>query len=653
MKKIGMLFIVFLLMVGLLSNGSLAQDYTQWRLPEGAKMRLGKGKINDVKFSPDGDLLAVATHIGVWVYDAHVGSEMALLNDKPKNVRTIAFSPDSKTLATGSWSREGAIQLWDIDTATQVSTMGKGIGSVGVLAFSEDGKTLASVGWGKVIRFYVWDVGTGLEVAHFAGQQVSVRGRALAVSPNHRFVASVGANRNKIFILDTRTGNLQHTIKGREDLASSLVFSPDSKTLVSGHATIRLWNVETGKQMSRLDGHTRVVDVLTFSPDGKMLASGDASGEIRLWSIGAGGDQLSLPRLLGGITGKGKPLSDNPALTEHKRPIEALAFNADGTTLVSASRDTTIRLWDVDTRNPHLMIAGHTESIKALTFLGDGKTLVSGSSDCTLRLWNTETQDQQLTSVKHRWSALDFAFSQDGETVALGSPGSNVRLWNTGTGDVTTTFKTAHQGYVNAVTFSPDDKILASGSRGGTVELWDVQSQRRITILSGHKNEIQVLAFSPDGKTVATAAKGETVIVLWDVINIGRKIGLLAEHMTETGAVAFSPDGKTLVSGHKNGVINSWDVTTGEQYSTFTGNAGSVTALAFSPDGQILANGSAAGSVRLWDPSAYTLVQDALIGHIGRINELTFSPDSGTLFSGGFDGTILFWDLENILQKNR
>ena len=83
------------------------------------------------------------------------------------------------------------------------------------------------------------------------------------------------------------------------------------------------------------------------------------------------------------------------------------------------------------------------------------------------------------------------------------------------------------------------------------------------------------------------------------------------------------------------------------------GDAGNVTALAFSADGQILATGSADGSVQLWNPSAYTLVQGALVGHIGRINELTFSPDSGTLFSGGFDGTILFWDLENILQKNR
>ena len=149
MKKIGLFSIALLLIVGFLVNGSLAQDYTQWHLPEGAKMRLGKGKINDVKFSLDGDLLAVATDIGVWLYDAHTGAEISLLNKKPKNVRIVVFSPDGKTLATGGRSREGAIQLWDTATGRQVSIMGKGIGSVDVLAFSEDGKTLASVGWGR------------------------------------------------------------------------------------------------------------------------------------------------------------------------------------------------------------------------------------------------------------------------------------------------------------------------------------------------------------------------------------------------------------------------------------------------------------------------------------------------------------------------
>ena len=651
MKKTVLHYIVLLLIPTLFLSDGFAQDYTQWQLPEGAKMRVGKGKVNDVKFSLDGDLLAVATNIGVWLYDANVGAEIALLNDKPRNIRTIAFSPDSKTLATGGWSREGAIQLWNIDTATQVSIMGKDIGSVGVLTFSEDGKTLASVGSTKGLRFHVWDVDTGLEVSHFKGQQNNFNFDVLAISPNHRFFASAGGK--KVFLWDTKTQTLKHTIEDDGNSATALAFSADSKTLVVGFTTIRLWDVETGSQMSRLDGHTRKVDVLTFAPDGKTLASGDANGEIRLWNIGAGGDQLTLPRLLGNITGKGKPMVDSPVLTEHKRPIEALAFNVDGTALVSASRDTTIRLWDVDTRNPHLMMEGHTEAIKALGFLEDGQTLANGSSDCTLRLWNTETQTQQLIPIKHQWSALDFAFSEDGKTVAIGSVGKSVRLWNVDTGDVTATFKTAHKGNINAVTFSPDDKMLASGSRGGTVELWDVRNQQRITTLRGHKNEIRVLAFSPDGKTVATAAKGETIIVLWDVIDIGRKTGLSAGHITETGAVAFSPDGKTIVSGHRDGVINLWDATTGVHLSTFTEGVGSVTALAFSPDGKMVANGSADGAIWLWDPSTYTPIGAPRIGHGGRVNELTFSPDGDTLFSGGSDGTILVWDIENIRHKNR
>ena len=169
MKKIGLFCIAVLLIIIFCLHGSLAQDWTQWHLPEGASARLGKGSLNDVKFSPDGALLAVATHIGAWLYDVDSGTEMALLNEERRNVRTVAFSPDGKTLATGGWSREGAIQLWDIDTATQVSIMGKGIG-VSVLAFSEDGKTLASVGWQGAPVFYVWDVETEREVSHFVGE---------------------------------------------------------------------------------------------------------------------------------------------------------------------------------------------------------------------------------------------------------------------------------------------------------------------------------------------------------------------------------------------------------------------------------------------------------------------------------------------------
>ena len=644
MKKIGLFSIALLLIVGFLPNGSLAQDYTQWHLPEGATARLGKGKINDVKFSLDGNLLAVATDIGVWLYDAHTGSEIALLNDKPKNVRTIAFSPDGKTLATGSWSREGAIQLWDIATATLISSIG--IGSIDVLAFSEDDKTLASVGSSQGLQFHVWDVDTGLEVSHFEGQQNRFNFGVLAISPNHRFFASAGGK--KVFLWDTETQTLKHTIEA--DSASHLAFSPDSKTLVSGRMTIQLWDVETGNQMSRLDGHADKVDALTFSPDGKTLAIGDSSREIWLWNIPTINNQLT-QRQLGSITSK--LATDTPNLTEHIRAIETLAFTADGRTLVSASRDTTIRLWDVDTGNSRLMTDGHTEAIYGLSFLKDGKTLVNGSSDCTLRLWNTETQDQQLIPVKHPWTAFYFAFSEDGKTVAIGSTGGRTRLWSRDTEDFIATFKASHRHLINQIAFSPDDKILACGSFGGKIELWDVLNHQRIATLNDHTNQIMGLVFSPDGKTLASAARQDPMIVLWDINNIGSKTVLLVEGDFGTDALAFSPDGKTLVSGHRGGRIYASDVVTREQLPIFTRRTSSITALVFSPDGKILVTGSGDGSIRLLYANTYRPIRDALIGHASRISELTFSPDGDTLFSGSFDGTILTWNLEKIIHEDK
>ena len=642
MKKIGLFFIVFSLTVVFWSSKSLAQDYTQWHLPEGAKIRLGKGQVNDVKFSRDGGILAVATDIGVWLYDAHTGSEITLLNDKPRNIRTIAFSPDGKTLATGSWSREGAIQLWDIATTTLISSIG--IGSIDVLAFSADGKTLASVGSSQGLQFHVWDVDTGLEVSHFKGQQNHFNFGALAISPNHRFFASAGGN--EVFLWDTETQTLKHTIEA--DSAWNLAFSPDSKTLVSGRMTIQLWDVETGNQKARLDGHTDKVDALTFSPDGKTLAIGDSSREIWLWNITIRNDQPT-PRQLGSLTSK--LATDTPNLTEHTRAIETLAFTADGRTLVSASRDTTIRLWDVETGKSNLMTTGHTEAIRTLGLFEDGKMLVSASADCTLRLWNTETQDQQLIRVKHPWSAFDFAFSQDGNTVAIGNTGGRTRLWSTITEDFITILKARDRALIDHVTFSPNDKILASGSFGGSIQLWDVLNHQSIATLNDHTSEISALAFSPDGKILASAARYEPMIVLWDINNIGSKTVLLVEGNFGAEALTFSPDGKTLISGHRDGRIYAWDVATSEQLPIFTRPTSAITALAFSPDGKVLVTGSGNGSIRLLYANTYRPIRDALIGHASGINELTFSPDGDTLFSGSSDGTILVWDLENLTHK--
>ena len=416
MEKIVLLFINLLLIVGFLPNGTLAQNYTQWQLPEGAKARLGKGKINDVKFSLDGDLLAVATDIGVWLYDVHTGVEIALLNKQPKDVRTVTFSPDGKTLATGGWSREGAIQLWDIAAATQISTMGKDVvGSIGVLAFSEDGKVLAGIGLDYGLRFYTWDVDTGLEVSHFKGQQNHINYGVLAVSPNHRFAASAGGN--KIFLWDTETQTLKHTIEA--DSASNLAFSPDSKTLVSGSMTIQLWDVETGTQMVRLDGHTDRVDALTFSPDGKTLASAARQEPMMaLWDINNIGSKTVL--LVEGNLG-----TDALAF--------ALAFSPDGKTLVSGHSGGRIYASDIATREQFPIFTRHPSSITALAFSPDGKILVTGSGDGSIRLLYANTyRPIRDALIGHANPISELTFSPDRDTLFSGGADGTILVWDLG-----------------------------------------------------------------------------------------------------------------------------------------------------------------------------------------------------------------------------
>ena len=106
--------IVSLLLTALLPQESRAQDHIRLGLPEGAEARLGRGALFGIGFLPDGRL-AAATSIGVWVYDAHTGGEVALLPGEHKDdVHYVAFSPDGRTLAASeSW--DPTIRLWAVE----------------------------------------------------------------------------------------------------------------------------------------------------------------------------------------------------------------------------------------------------------------------------------------------------------------------------------------------------------------------------------------------------------------------------------------------------------------------------------------------------------------------------------------------------------
>ena len=643
------------------------QDNTQLGLPEGAKRRLGKGKIKGVQYSPDGTRLMVATSVGIWIYDGHTGEELAMPG-YPDFVRSIAFSPDGKTFA--SPSKRTALYLWDTDTGKQKRVLTGSGASVMRLLFSPDGLLIASADANSSV--YLWDPYTGTYRFNFAGNKmafspdgstlVTVSGNDLLLwdtltgqqmqtltgpnagigsvlfSPDGLLIASAGKN-GTVYLWDTRTGqqrNIPTEKHGHAKIPFS--FSPDGKILASCNhdGIISLWDTRTGQQKQTLSKHQHSVSCVSFSPNGEILASGTGNGTVYLWDLQTG-QQMGV--FTGHTVGYQKA-------HQHTKKITRLSFNPDGTTLVSECVDTTVRLWNIETEKyKDIRTGDSTAEIYSLSMSPDSAMIASGSNDGIIRIWDTHTGQRKIALTEHTSIVSALSFSPDSATLASGAWDNTIRLWDPRTGKQHGILR-GHRGSINSLSYSPDGETLASGDSKGDIRLWDVRTEQQKNILKGHTSDVKSLSFSPDGETLASGEQDKT-IHLWDV-HTGERKKTITDHTHYVSSVLFSPDGKTLVSGSWDKTIRFWDAHTGEQKKTFVWDT--ISCLAISPDGKTLAGGSvfshgnATNAIRLWDIETGQ-EKETFMGHTGTIYDVSFSADGKTLASASRDGTILLWDL--------
>ena len=523
----------------------LEGDYRIWHLPRAATVRLGKGAMGEgdraVALSPDGCYLAVASGIGVWLYEAATSQALALLpSENP--VHSVAFSQDG-ILAAGLIN--GQVELWEVESGERIGTLRHAEwGRVAAVVFSPDGTALASGSWDQVIK--VWDVETRREVGTW----------------------EVPRESNSLWSL-------------------SVAFSPDGSTLASGFQdrTVRLWDVETQTEVATLKGHTDRVISVSFSPDGGLLASagGWEDPTVRLWDVAT---QTEVATLIG-----------------HTREVYSVAFSPpDGATLASGSWDRTVRLWDVATHEELATFKEHMGPVTSVTFSRDGGTLVSGAADGTVLLRDVETGNAD--GLSGHGSLTTMALSADGTLLASGAGKGTVRLWDVAIRARITTLE-GHRTRVGSVSFSFDGAVLASGSLNQTVKLWDVGKRELIASLEGHTGPVTSVSFSPDGALLASAGGwNDATVWLWDV-GTREPIGTLEGHTNEVRSVSFSPDGALLASagGYDDKTVKLWNVATRELIASLEDHTGSVNSVVFSPDGKTLASGSSDGTVRLSDAS--------------------------------------------------
>ena len=388
------------------------QDYSRVNLPDGAIVRLGKGGVSyedrGIAFSPDGSRLAVATSIGIWLYDVETFDDPALLTGHTGKVTAVAFSSDGKKLASVAgmyWPR--MLKLWDAKTGQHLTIFQVEKGYADSVAFSPDDTKLAWAG-------RLWDVETRQPFDILQDDRLS----DFTFSPNGRILAGTGIKTfpktsvndvttyvGVVKLYEVATGRLLNTLvagrrtKLREprERVTSIAFSPDSTKIASGAGrNVRLWDVETGENLATFQVERGSVNSIAFSPDGTKIAVGAAEG-VKLLNI-LTGEHIDLIGAMWNLS---------------------VAFSPDGKTLATASW-AGVRLWEVSTGKSLTALQRHSRAVNAVAFSPDGVTLAS-TPWSGAEIWEIATGQRITTLGQPPNFALSLAYSPDGTRLVSGS----------------------------------------------------------------------------------------------------------------------------------------------------------------------------------------------------------------------------------------
>ena len=283
------------------------------------------------------------------------------------------------------------------------------------VAFSPDGKTVASGSTDTTVRF-IDPLDANAKGAPITGHISPVS--AVNFSPDGEMLATAGSGGDERTVRPWNVGDrgVIGRLTGHLNSVTDVVFSPDGTMLAtaSADATVRLWSLSSRRQIASLSGHGGPVRAVTFSPDGKLLASAGADGTARLWDVE-----------------RRASIANFKARDE----VNAVAFSPDGGLLASGGRENTVRLWDVDGRRAKgaIDIVSATSGwVRSLAFSPDGRALAAGSVDNRIRIWDAAGGDLLVELTGHGNSVNDIAFHQGpGPELLLASAGDRtVRLWN-------------------------------------------------------------------------------------------------------------------------------------------------------------------------------------------------------------------------------
>jgi eukaryotic-like serine/threonine-protein kinase len=515
----------------------------------------------------------------------------------------------------------------------------------------------------------------------------------LVISPDGKQIAI--ATTFSLVCLESATAKSLFTIPARKESPNALgvwafkklAYSPNGKWIAatnSGGETC-LCNAATGEieHVFPMEGH---VECVAFDAQSERLAVGGitkqhALGDVIIWDIAK--------RQVSGELEKSITLGKAEQKTGiHREMVASVAFSPNGQRLATASKDKTIKLWNLQTGKEERTLRGHTDRVTSVRFSPNGEQLATGSADLTVKLWNPKTGDVLHTCEGHRQrvdreGVNSLAFNADGTQLASAGGDRTIRIWNVATGEEAAVIR-GHAANVRSVNYFPDGRLASAGG-DQLVKFWDIPATQESVPLKlagvGGERRLQI-GFIPNDNTLTVldrevkswqlpaltsvstspvkiplvntiacspnlgrlaASDLKLAIHVWDT-ELRQELFQLREHSKYINALAFSPDSRWLASSSQDKNVIVWDLSTGNIKTKFKGFESPSQILEFSPDGKYLAS-CTPSRFNLWNLE--TLQKMPLESHASipwttfpEVYSLAFSADGQMLATGHGDHLI-------------
>jgi len=569
---------------------------------------LGYGEGRNVAWSQDGEVIAIASTVGLWIHDPYaLGEDFSLAFSTTSTITSVAINEESSVLVAGTREPENKLYFYNVNDNKIIFEYDIKSPITDIEIINND-VFVATISGGVQI----WNLEHMQELTAFEFDS-GIIDIAVTRKDGSTFLAIANQFEAKTELV--RIDSTVHRILELDVLdIKTVTISSDAELIITGSENgLLVWN--TDGSFSAIPTRSQVIDTVVFSEDEELLAIGFADGSVVLLNT------VNWEQVL--------------YLSSGDIQVLGLAFSPDNKTLASINVDGSLNLINVDTSDVQTISRGHSDYVQSLRIIDDN-TFISGSADSTLRVWNYDCNSNEIIILQEHNGIIQDIGSSNNTVVSIDSSGI-FSIWNILL-DSHLIESVQTDSSINAVIFEANNIVF--GDDNGLVRVFGYGSHLLPIYELQFEMAVTDLAFSSDADCIYIAGRNGT---LYEHHLGETSFSPIYEDTTSISALEINEVYDQIVVGNVAGYITFLDLHDGSVIRQVYSHMGLVNDIAISPDGSMTVS---AGDdlIRIWDTESGAEVKE-LNSHIGGVQSVAFNNDGTILLSGGIDNTIRLWSI--------